>query len=181
MQQILDIIGAVLFLCVYYFYDVYLASATAGVFAALKLILHQLRFIALTQIDILASMLLVICGVATWHFHDPVYIHWKVSILHILFAGIFYGNRYIQGSSFFQSIIRDQSIVIPEAVGLRADRLMGHFMLSVAIVNYFVFTYYDESTWVYFKSSIFFINMIYLLFISMYLSSHMQVESSNES
>ena len=180
MQQLFDLCSALLFLYIYYFHDVYLASAAVGMMAAIKLVLHCTRLFLLKELDMAASWLLVVCGIATWYFHESAFIHWKVSILHALFAAVFFSNYYIRGSSFFQHIIQDQPVTLPAAIGLHADRMMGGFMLSIAVVNYFVFTYCDESTWVYFKSSIFLLNMGYLMLVSLYLSRHIQSKETTD-
>lgn len=176
MQQLFDLCGAFLFFSVYYCYDVYLASLAAGVFASVKLALHYLRAFTLTEMDIAASVLLIVSGLATWYFHESAFIHWKVSILHTLFAAVFYSTYYVRGTSFFQSILQDQPISLPDAIGLQADRMMGSFMLAIAIINYFIFSNFDEATWVYFKSSLFLINIAYLMLVSLYVSRHFQSE-----
>ena len=70
MQQLFDLCSALLFLYIYYFHDVYLASAAVGMMAAIKLVLHCTRLFLLKELDMAASWLLVVCGIATWYFHE---------------------------------------------------------------------------------------------------------------
>ena len=171
MQAIIDLLGAVLFFISYYYYDVYIASLTLSVFASIKLLLAFCEIIVIKDMDKYASGLLIACGIATWYFHEPKYIQWKVSVIHALFALLFYSYHYLQGKAFFQTIM-DQTYAIPPSIAKRADILMGHFMLSVAFCNYYIFTYFDELTWVYFKSSLFFVNLVYIFFICLYIGQH---------
>ena len=179
MQAIIDLIGVVVFFVTYHYYDVYIASMSVSAFAAVKLLLSLTRVLTLKDVEKYSSLLLILCGTATWYFHEPKYIQWKVSIMHMLFASLFYSYYYLQGKAFFQTIM-ESSYSLPANIARRADILMGHFMLSIAIINYYVFSYFDESTWVYFKSSLFLLNLAFIFLVCLYLGQHIHEHTPSE-
>jgi intracellular septation protein len=172
MQPFFNVLSVIAFLACYFLYDIYVASLAVSVLSAAQMALDLIGALSMTGLERFSTWMLILCGLATWYFHDPIYLQWKVTVLHAIFATLFYGYYYLQGSSFFTHIMKSQALHLPDQIGKKADQLLGHFMISIACVNYLVFTNCSEQTWVYFKGSIFFLNLAYMLMLSFFLSQH---------
>ena len=159
MYQIFQLLTSVVFFASYYFYDIYVASLAIGVLSLVQLVVGQLSQIKPTSFENFSLGMLVLFGISTWYFRNPLFIQWKVTILHALIGVFILLYLTIQKESLFAGVLRSQNVVLPKHVGFKADQLLAVFMLSISITNYYIFTFCSEYTWVLFKSGLIFINL----------------------
>lgn len=174
MYHFMQSLSSILFLFLYFYYDIYIASLALCALSFAQLIITSLLSIEISGFEKASLGMITIFCFSTWYFHNPLYIQWKVSIIHGLIAFFIFAYHKMQKESLFSGILKNQNIIIPEKIGLKADNLLAIFMLSVSFVNYYFFTYCPEKTWVLFKSSLIFINIIFLLILSMYIGKYIQ-------
>ena len=180
MTEILQIIATLLFFYVYYTYNIYIASLCLSIMAVAQLLISKIigkKESTLTQSSLI---LLAGFGFSTWYFSNPLFIQWKITIANALFGVFILSFRHLNQSAFFSTTFRASNMDIPEEAAKIADTMLAAFFITVAIINYLVFNYCSEATWVLFKTSIIFINIIYLVFISLYLSQYAKPLSAED-
>lgn len=170
MAEMFQFISSVLFFIIYYYCDIYVASLALSVMSAIHIAAGRLLNFNKTSLSETSLLMLSLFGFATWYFSNPRFIQWKITVINLVFAIGLYLYRHINGIAFFTHAFQSSQINIPNPVGLRADNLLITFFACVAFINYFVFTHYSESTWVYFKTSLIFVNTLYLVMISVYIN-----------
>lgn len=176
MHQILQSLSSVAFFVSYYFYDIYVASLVLSVLSALQLLIGLVTPSQSTSFENMSLGMLTVFGLSTWYFHNPLYIQWKVSILHALIALFIFAYIATQKQSLFAGVLQSQKILIPQAVGLKADQLLATFMLSVSLVNYYIFSFCTEYTWVVFKTCLIFVNLAFLFLLAVYLGQYIKTD-----
>ena len=174
MLEILQLISTLSFFFVYYYYGIYLASLVVSILSFAQFLLFAFARLPSTTMSQSNLLLLTIFGFATWFFNNPLFIQWKISIINLGFALFLSIYRHMKNEAFFTSTFRSSKLDIPDSVGRQADNALLFFFLAVSVVNYWVFTHYSEAVWVNFKTSLLFINIIYLALITAYISKHMQ-------
>ena len=177
MAEILQIFSTLSFFIIYYNYDIYVASLSLSIISVAHIILGRVFNLAKTNFSESSLMMIAMFSFATWYFSNPLFVQWKITIVNFIFAFMLYMYRHFNDTSFFTSTFKSSNLLIPDAVGLRADNSLAVFFVIVGIINYFVFTYYSEATWVLFKTSIVFVNVFYLLLISIYISKFIKHET----
>ena len=176
MNQLLQSLSSIAFFVCYYFYDIYVASLVLSLLSGLQLILGLFMPTQSTSFENMSLGMLTVFGLSTWYFHNPLYIQWKVSILHALIALFIFVYISTQKQSLFAGVLQSQKIHIPQSIGLKADQLLAAFMLSVSIVNYYFFTFCSEYTWVLFKTCLIFINLTFLFLLALYLGQYIKAD-----
>ena len=180
MGEILQIISTILFFVVYFKYDIYLASLCLSIFSIIQLILSNFIPSSKNTMSQTSLGMIALFGFSTWYFNNPLFIQWKITIANCAFAIFLYAYRHFHGEAFFTSTFKASKMPIPNHAGENADNMMAVFFLLIGVLNYFIFTNYSESTWVLFKTSIIFINIIYLVLITAYLSRFVTQVPENE-
>ena len=174
MTEFLQIFSTLLFFLVYYKYDIYTASLCLSIFSVIQIIAGRFTETAKSSMNQSSLVMLAIFGFATWYFGNAKFIQWKITIANIAFAIFIYAYRHFNREAFFTSTFKASNMGIPNHVGMHADNMLAAFFLIIGVANYFVFSYYSESTWVLFKTSILFINIAYLLIITAYISQYVK-------
>ena len=174
ISELLQILSPVVFLLCYFKYDIYWASLALSIVASLQLIYAYINKSSESNMNQSSLLLLIVFGVSTWYFKDPRFIQWKITIVNALFAIFIWGYALHTDEAFFTQTLKSAQLTIPSTIGRRADYLLIVFFTLTAVINYYVFTYFSEKTWVIFKTSIIFINLVYLLFITLYVSQYIQ-------
>lgn len=174
MYQLFQTFSTIVFFGCYYYYDIYVASLTLSILSAVQLLFSFVSPASGTSFERFSLSMLTVFGLSTWYFHNPLYIQWKVSIMHALISVFILFYIAFQKQSLFAGVLRSQNIIIPETIGFRADQLLAAFMFSIAIANFYVFKMYDEYTWVLFKTSLIFVNLVFLFILAMYLGQYMK-------
>ena len=178
MSEILQIFSAVAFFVIYYKYNIYVASLCLSIFSGIQLLIGRIFKLPNSTLNETSLILLSIFSFATWYFSNALFIQWKITIINFMFAFLLYMYRHFNDVAFFTNTLSASQLKIPNKVGLRADNSLSIFFLFIGIANYYVFTNYSEQVWVYFKTSIVFVNVFYLIFVSLYIHSHIQSEQS---
>lgn len=180
MYQIFQLLTSIIFFLCYYFYDIYVASLAIGSMSFIQLAIGQLSGNQITSFEKFSLGMLSLFGMSTWYFRNPLFIQWKVTILHALVALFIVLYLVLQKQSLFAGVLRAQNINLPNKVGQKADQLLAAFMFSIAVVNYYIFTFCSEYTWVLFKSSLIFINLGFLFLMAMYIGQYIKLEHVDE-
>ena len=174
MNQSFNAASSLLFFVIYYFYDLYLASLTLSAMSAIQLLIifvynHSASNFEKANLAAVAGF-----GLLTWWFHDARYIQWKVTIIHALLAVALLAYRSIYQSPFFTMLLASQNLDLPKAIANKVDLAMASFLFFVAGLNLFVFQNFSMDTWVYFKSSLIFINLAFIVALSSLVHKHIQ-------
>ena len=176
MHQLLQTLSSVAFFISYYYYDIYFASLVLSTLSACQLLLGFISPNQSTSFENMSLGMLTVFGLSTWYFHNPLYIQWKVTILHALIALFIFAYITTQKQSLFAGVLKSQNIQIPQSVGLKADNLLATFMFSVSLINYYIFTFCSEYTWVLFKTCLIFVNLTFLFLLAMYLGQYIKTD-----
>lgn len=172
--ELLQLLSTLLFFAVYYHYGIYLASLCISILSLVQFFVSLVAQLPRTAMSQSSLLLLSVFGFATWFFSNPLFIQWKITIINIIFALSLFMYRHFKQEAFFTITFRTSGLIIPDPVGRVADNALVVFFLAVAIVNYWIFSHYSEAIWVYFKTMLMFVNIVYMLFITLYLTRHMK-------
>lgn len=181
MLEFLQLLSSLLFIAIYYYHGIYLASLCVSVLSLIQFLVSFFAKIPSTTMSQSSLLLLSLFGFATWFFNNPLFIQWKITIINVVFAISLYMYRHFKREAFFTITFRASKLFIPDHIGRVADNALVIFFLMVGITNYWVFTHYSEAIWVNFKTLLFLVNVVYMLFITLYLSRYMKTieQSSN--
>ncbi|WP_251977126.1 septation protein A [Salinicola avicenniae] len=132
------------------------------------------KMLALTSVIVIAS------AGATIAFRDPAFIQWKPTVINALFGIAFLLSPLFGGQTLAQRMM-GKAVTLPAATWRRLNLAWVLFFFAMAALNVYVFTHYDEATWVDFK--LFGMLGLTLLFVfgqAIYLARHLSHAPSNE-
>jgi intracellular septation protein len=179
--ELLQLLSSLLFFAVYYYHGIYLASLCVSVLSLIQFLVSVFAKLPSTTMNQSSLLLLSLFGFATWFFSNPLFIQWKITIINVIFAISLFMYRYFKREAFFTITFRASKLIIPDHIGRVADNALLVFFLAVATINYWIFTHYSEAVWVSFKTLLLFVNVVYMLFITLYVSRHMKAAPSGSS
>ena len=168
-----------LFLAVYFFYDLFTASIVLASVSFLQLLQIHLRKIPVHSFEKFNLFLISSMGFLSWWFHNAQYIQWKVSLVYFIFAGGVWGYTVFYKSSAFLTLIASQGMSLPKKIARSVDVSMMAFFTAMGLLNILVMQACSLNTWVWFKGSLIFLNILFFGFVSLMVSKHIQLPEAN--
>ncbi len=150
MKLLFDMFPVVCFFAVYWFSDIYVATA-----AAIAATLGQVAWLKLrgrrVEPMLWASLaIIVVFGGLTLALQDRMFIMWKPTVLYWLFAAVLGVSAAAFGKNLIRSMM-SKEVSLPDAVWARLNWSWVGFFGVMGVVNLAVAYNFSEAAWVQFK------------------------------
>jgi len=178
MKFLFDFFPILLFFVAYKMYDIYVATATAIVAAAVQTLVFWARHRRFERMHLVTFGLLLVFGGLTLVLQDPVFIKWKPTVINWLFAATFLGSHWIGDRPLVERMM-DHAIQAPKPVWIHLSWAWIVFFTGIGILNLYVAFNFSEDTWVNFKLfGILGITFAFVFGQAIYLSRYMEQEDA---
>lgn len=180
MKFLFDFFPIIVFYIAYKTYDIFVATGVAIVATAIQVSIFWMKHRRVEKIHVITLALIVVLGGATLWFHDPVFIKWKVSIVNWLFALVFLGSQFVGERNLVERMMGG-NVQVAKPIWVRLNISWVVFFIAVGFINLFVFTHYDEATWVDFKVyGLMGLTLLFVIAQALYLTRHLEPVNESE-
>jgi intracellular septation protein len=176
MQALYDFFPIICFGIFYYFYGIYVATASAMVASFLQVLVYWIRHKRFEKIQTTTCILILVLGAATLIFHKTIFIKWKPSIIYWLFGCALAGSQIFKKKPLLQNLL-DGKIKLAPVVWARLTWIWALFFLAMGFLNLWFAYMYSTEVWVYFKViGTTGLTLIFVVAQAFYLAKHIQPE-----
>lgn len=150
MKLLFDIFPVVCFFAVYWFSDIYVATAVAITATIGQVAWLRLRKRRVEPMLWISLVIIVVFGGLTLGLQEKLFIMWKPTVLYWLFAAVL----GVSATAFRKNLIRammSKEISLPDPVWSRLNWSWVGFFALMGIINLYVAYNFSEATWVKFK------------------------------
>lgn len=181
MKLLFDFLPIVLFFVVYHFSgDIIVATMVLipATLAQLGIVWWRQRRVE--KMLLITSAIVIVSATATIAFRDPAFIQWKPTVVNAFFGIAFLFSPLFGGQTLVQRMM-GKAVTLPAPAWRRLNLAWVLFFFAMAMLNVYVFTRYDEATWVDFK--LFGMLGLTLLFVvaqALFLARHLSHSQSKE-
>jgi|KBSMisStaDraftv2_1062788.scaffolds.fasta_scaffold01216_8 intracellular septation protein len=148
MQLLADYFPLLLFFIAFKWQGIYFATAVAMIASVAQIAWFKWKG-KLSAIHWMSFAIIAVFGGATLWLKDDVFIRWKPSVLYGLFAAILVVGKLAFRRDLIGALLKD--ITLPPAVWSRVTWSWAAFLLSMAVLNWYVAFHFPLETWVNFK------------------------------
>jgi intracellular septation protein len=150
MHAIFEYIPLVIFFIFYKFADIYWATGSLIVTAALQIAYFLIKKQPVPKKNWVFFGLIAVFGGLTIFLHDDTFLKWKVTIINGFFA-----IALIVSQKFFnKNIIKEflgEALTLPEPIWNRVNLSWAIFFVLCGVLNWYVAFNFSQDTWVNFK------------------------------
>ncbi|MBF0309600.1 MAG: septation protein IspZ [Magnetococcales bacterium] len=150
MDTLLDWLPLLCFFAAYQVWDLYAATLAVMLAVSVQSLWLRLRHGSLSGMRWLALATVLIFGAATLLFRDARFIQGKPSVLYLLMALLFLGNRLRGGEPLTGRLLKEHIILPGERFAL-LDLSWAALFLILSALNLLVAWRFEEAVWVQFK------------------------------
>ena len=151
MVSFLHLLPLAFFFLSYKLYDIYIATFTLMVTSSLVFPIGWYINKKINRNEVIMLGFILVFGLATLIFHNANFIMWKVSIIFWVLSLFVLGNKIAKNSPTSYILLGDNIQMSPEKWA-NLDNYLIYYGLVMGTVNWFIFTYLSEATWVNFKT-----------------------------
>mgnify|MGYP006081288791 CR=1 FL=1 len=151
MPVFLEYIPLVIFFIMYSLLDIYWATASLIVTAALQIVYFVAKREPVPTKNWVFFAIIAVFGGLTIFFHDDTFIKWKVTIINLLFAV----TLIISNKFFNKNLMRKflgEALTLPEKIWTKLNLSWALFFVLCALLNLYIAFNFEQQTWVYFKT-----------------------------
>ncbi|WP_110708123.1 septation protein A [Salinicola sp. CR57] len=181
MKLLFDFLPIAIFFAVYHVSgDIIMATMVLIPATVAQLGIVWWRQRRIEKMLLITSVIVIVSATATVVFHNPAFIQWKPTVINALFGVAFLLSPLFGGQTLVQRMM-GKAVSLPVAVWRRLNLAWVLFFFAMAALNVYVFSYYDEATWVDFK--LFGMLGLTLLFVvgqALFLARHLSQSQSKE-
>ncbi|MBF12993.1 MAG: hypothetical protein CMF46_01345 [Legionellales bacterium] len=165
------IVPLVIFFAAFHLTDIYRATFYLVISYTAFIIIRSLLGQKIDKSEYLIWMAVVLFGSATVYFRNELFIKWKPTFVFWCFStAILLTNCYYKQS--FSEWLLAGKVSMSKKDYQVIDRLSGLFFLGLGFLNFLIFSYFSNETWVNFKVfGIFTLTTLYALAISVMVVS----------
>lgn len=172
----------IIFFVAFKFYDIYIATITIMVGAALQLVGTRLYRGRFDKKQLIVMAILFVFGGMTLYFHNPIFIKWKPTVVFWILGTVFLVSQFVGTKTLTQRMLAhalEGKSMVPDFVWKRLNLAWALFFLLLGTVNVFVAYYLSTDSWVNFKlygvlSALLLFGLAQSLFLTRYISSEKQ-------
>lgn len=125
------------------------------------------------KMAVFSTLLVVIFGLMTIAFQNPVFIQWKPTLLYWLFAAILLVGRF-KGKTYIKSVF--VGMTMPENVWKTVENCCLGFLIAVGFLNLFVAYTFSMDTWVDFKLfGLLGLTLLFTIGLGVYIAKYAEV------
>ncbi|MEE2769489.1 MAG: septation protein IspZ [Pseudomonadota bacterium] len=151
MVSFLHLLPLAFFFLSYKLYDIYIATFSLMVTSSLVFPIGWYIHKKINRNEVIMLGFILVFGLATLIFHNANFIMWKVSIIFWVLSLFVLGNKIAKNSPTSYILLGDNIQMSPEKWA-NLDNYLIYYGLVMGTVNWFIFTYLSEATWVNFKT-----------------------------
>lgn len=151
MTSFLHLLPLALFFISYKLYDIYVATLALMITTSIVFPLGWYLHKKINRNEIVMLGFIITFGTATLFFHNANFIMWKVSIIFWALSIFALGNRLINKNST-TFLLLGENIHMSTENWVTLDNYLITYGLIMGTVNWIIFTYLPEATWVNFKT-----------------------------
>ncbi|GHB20790.1 septation protein A [Salinicola rhizosphaerae] len=181
MKLLFDFLPIALFFAVYHWSgDIIVATVVLIPATLVQLGVVWWRQRRIEKMLLITSIIVILSASATIAFRDPAFIQWKPTVINALFGIAFLFSPLFGGQTLTQRMM-GKAVSLPASTWRRLNLAWVVFFFAMATLNVYVFTQYDEATWVDFK--LFGMLGLTLLFVigqALFLARHLSHAQSKE-
>lgn len=173
MKLLSDLLPVILFVVVYRFYDIYLATWVLMAAMVMQIAWLKLRGKPVEKMHWVTLVLVLAFGALTLGLHDPLFIMWKPTVVNWLFAAALLFSAWFMQRGLLQRMLETVA-EFPSAVIKRLNYAWVAFLVGLGALNLFVAYHYSEDIWVNFKLfGLMGLTLVFALAQGLYLARHM--------
>jgi len=155
MNLLFEFLPLILFLGAFLYKDIYFALVVLMVAMPIGFIVKYLRTKKFDNMYFWSTVLLLIGGGMTLHFHNPVFLYWKPTVFYWLVAVAFLASHYFAAAplaqKFFGMVDGLQLEKITPAQWSKLNLTWVAFFIAAGVLNIYVAYNFEQATWVKFK------------------------------
>jgi intracellular septation protein len=181
MHALFEYLPLVVFFIVYQVMDIYWATGSLIVLAAVQIIYYLIRKEPVPKRTLIFFVLIALFGGLTIFLHDDIFLKWKVTIVNLFFAI----SLIISDKFFNKNIMKSflsEALTLPENIWGKLNLAWALFFALSALLNLYVAFNFDQDTWVNFKvfgltGLMFFFSIGCIISISKHLPNDNDIEN----
>jgi intracellular septation protein len=175
MSQLFELIPLIGFFVAYKIHDIYMAVIVLMVLMGLILIVHRAQKKAITNMQWVSFILVLIFGGITLFFRNDIFIKWKPTVLNWGFGLAFLLSHFIGKKTLTERILSAAKFNAPKRVWMRLNISWVIFFILSGALNIFVAYQFSTDIWVNFKLfGLFGLTFIFAIGQAIYLKNHIQ-------
>ena len=154
MNLIFEFLPLILFLGVFFYKDIYAALIALMVAMPIGLLVKYVRTRTLDKMYFWSTVLLLIAGVLTLYFRNPLFLYWKPTVFYWAVAAAFLGSQFVAEKPLVQHFfgLFELSVAkITPAQWTRLNIVWVLFFVGAGLLNLYVAYNFEQATWVNFK------------------------------
>jgi intracellular septation protein len=176
MKMLFDFLPVACFFAVYWFSDIFVATAAAIAATVGQVAWLKLRGKKVEPMLWVSFGIIVVFGGLTLVLRNPEFIMWKPTVLYWLFAGVLSVSALFFRRNLIQSLL-GKEIQAPDVAWRALNWSWVGFFLFMGVLNLYVAFNYSEATWVKFKAfGGIGLMLVFVIAQALYLSRHMPAE-----
>ena len=157
---------------------IYVATAAVIIATLIQVGYNWFKHKKIENMHIITVVLVTVFGGLTILLQDPAFIKWKVTIVNWLFGAIFIASHFIGSKTIVERML-SSAIDVSDKIWIRLNIGWALFFISMGLLNIYVFTNFDEETWVGFKVyGILGLTFVFVVIQGIYLSRHIIEDTS---
>lgn len=130
--------------------SIYFATLVAIIISGITVLIHFIKHRGFNKKQTITFVLFVIFGGATLFLRDPTFIKWKLTVINLVFALLFFGSAIIGKKPLAQRFLGG-AIEAPKTIWYKLNAAWIIFFISVAVINLYIAYNFSEEIWVNFK------------------------------
>lgn len=148
-----EFLPVLLFFVVFKFYGIYAATIVGIAATGIQLLLSTLWSRRIDKKQLITFLIFLLFGGLTLHFHNPIFVKWKPTVVFWIFAVVLLLSQFIGKKPLIQrmceSVVADKEL--PRLVWTRLNFAWILFFSSLGAINIYIAYSYSTETWVNFK------------------------------
>lgn len=130
------------------------------------------------KMALFSTLLVVIFGLMTIAFQNPVFIQWKPTLLYWLFAAILLAGRF-KGKIYIKSVF--VGMTMPESAWKTVENCCLGFLIAVGFLNLFVAYTFSMDVWVDFKLfGLLGLTLLFTIGLGVYIAKYAEVAQNTK-
>lgn len=164
--------------------DAILATLALTVGTIIQALIMMIFKMPVTKMQKAMFVAILIGGGLTVALRDPQFIKWKLTVVNAIFAGALLVLQSLGKSpikTMLNSIMagQDMRLEMPEKAWRQLTFIFIGFFSSVSVINTYITLYMDFEAWVYFRTGLFFVSMIFFpLILMLFLMKHKALQQT---
>lgn len=149
-----ELLLVIAFFVAFKFYDIYIATITIMVGAAIQVMLTRFSKGRFDKKQLIVMAILFVFGGMTLYFHDPIFIKWKPTVVFWILGMVFLISQFVGKIPLAQRMLSHAlqgGAAVPAVVWKRLNLAWAIFFLLLGTANVFVAYYLSTDSWVNFK------------------------------